>query len=176
MGVAGKAGLALLAAGVVTGAFLLGRQSSRSGVEPPPAASPSPPPAVQPAVVAPAAPTVTETAPPQRVPEPKRPAPAVAPPAITAPRPTSPPPDEDADYELLHQAMQSPSAEEKLRLAEAHGARFPSSSLAQERDVLAIDALVKLGRTSEARTRFEAFAKRWPTSAHLVRLEHLLAP
>lgn len=61
-----------------------------------------------------------------------------------------------------------------LTQLEQHEKSFPDSSLAQERDVLRIEALVKLGRREEAATRVDAFKKRWPTSTHLVRLEALL--
>ncbi|MBE2247915.1 MAG: hypothetical protein IAE78_00110 [Myxococcus sp.] len=183
-GLAGKVGALVVVAGIATAAFLMGRQSS-----PPPEPTTPPRPAVTaPPVEAPAPGPPSVTAPPVETPAPAQPsgvAPVVAPPTPTkAPspvgavaRPATPSAaDEDADYELLQRALQSPSAEEKLQLAEEHGARFPGSSLAQEREVLAIDALVKLGRSAEAKARLERFARQWPTSAHLVRLEHLLAP
>lgn len=174
VGLAGKAGLLLVVAGVATTAFLLGRQS----VPPEPPAPPAP--AVAPPTVEPRAPVPPiANAPPVEPPPPaSAKAAAPVPPRAQPPPPPSAPAaaNEDADYELLQRAMQSPSADEKLKLAEEHGARFPKSSLAQEREVLAIDALVKLGRKDEARARLERFAKQWPTSAHLVRLEHLLAP
>lgn len=51
-------------------------------------------------------------------------------------------------------------------LAEAErGARaFPGGALAQEREVLAIEALVRLGRREEARGRAAGFAARYPKS------------
>jgi hypothetical protein len=61
-----------------------------------------------------------------------------------------------------------------LDLLNQHAARFPGTGLGQEREVLAIDALVRLGRTDEARARTAAFASRFPRSAHLRRLEALV--
>ncbi|MFO0759272.1 MAG: hypothetical protein U0359_22460 [Byssovorax sp.] len=61
-----------------------------------------------------------------------------------------------------------------LDLLGQHAARFPGAALGQEREVMSIDALVRLGRTGEARTRAAAFAARFPTSAHLGRIEALL--
>ena len=43
--------------------------------------------------------------------------------------------------------------------------RFPRGVLVQEREVLAIQALRKLGRDAEADRRTEAFAKAFPGSA-----------
>jgi hypothetical protein len=48
--------------------------------------------------------------------------------------------------------------------------------LAQERDVLAIQALIALGRTDEARARRERFLAAYPGSAHKRRLDALFDP
>lgn len=60
-------------------------------------------------------------------------------------------------------------------LAEAdRGARsFPDGVLAQEREALAIEALVRLGRDEEARARAAAFAARYPTSPLAARMRAL---
>jgi hypothetical protein len=179
-----KGGAVLVVTGLVTAAFVAGRQT-RPPVEPPSAVAPA-----VPSVPVPSAAVPVAVPPTPIVPSPP-PAPAVPPPSVgpKVARPPLPPPTpapapppapvgaaEDADLELLQRAMSSQSAEVKLSLAEEHLARFPKSALAQEREVLAIDALVRLGRRDEARTRLGRFARQWPTSAHLVRLEHLLAP
>jgi outer membrane protein assembly factor BamD (BamD/ComL family) len=57
-----------------------------------------------------------------------------------------------------------------LRLAEQHRSRFPRGTLAQEREVIAIDALVRQGRTTEAQGRAERFRMLYPRSSHLDRL------
>jgi len=71
--------------------------------------------------------------------------------------------------------MSAPSAEQALVLVDQHTTRFPDSGLAQEREVLAVQALSRLGRTVDARARASSFKERWPTSTHLLRLEALLA-
>jgi len=57
-----------------------------------------------------------------------------------------------------------------LRMTEEHAARFPRGVLVQERDVIAIDALVRLGRRDEARAKAMSFRARYPSSAHASRI------
>lgn len=150
-------------------------------------------PAVQPIVVAP--PPVIATAPVvPREPEP------VAPPAIVEPakappppvvRPTvvrpvtpppepkasPPPPSPDAELTALDDAIAAARAgrpAQALAAVEAHVASWPDSPLAQEREVIAIEALLSLGRRDDARARLGVFRSKWPTSTHLVRLESML--
>ena len=51
-----------------------------------------------------------------------------------------------------------------FELTERHRAQFARGKLAEEREALAIRALLSLGRTSEARTRAEAFHLAYPNS------------
>ena len=51
-----------------------------------------------------------------------------------------------------------------LAQTERHRAQFPRAKLAEEREALAIRALLSLGRVSEARTRAEAFHRAYPNS------------
>jgi len=60
-----------------------------------------------------------------------------------------------------------------LALTEEHRQRFPRGVLVQEREVVAVDALRRLSRGEEARTRAERFLSRWPNSAHRPRLESM---
>jgi TolA-binding protein len=88
-----------------------------------------------------------------------------------------PPSSVDAELAALDDAVAAARAgrpREALNVVEAHIAAFPQSLLAQEREVVAIEALVALGRVDDARDRLRAFRRRWPTSTHLVRLETLL--
>ena len=62
-----------------------------------------------------------------------------------------------------------------LALAEEHAARFAEGTLAPEREVIAISALVALGRRDEARSRADRFHTAYPGSAYLRRIEVLLA-
>jgi len=60
------------------------------------------------------------------------------------------------------------------RALDEHRARFPDGTFVQEREVLAIEALVRLGRGAEAKARADAFAHAFPTSAHRRRIAVLL--
>jgi hypothetical protein len=83
----------------------------------------------------------------------------------------------ESEILLLKQAQDALRADPglALQLANRHAVRFPSGALAQEREVIAIDALSRLGRREEARARAGAFAERLPNSAHLGRIEALVA-
>src|SRR5580658_4950602 len=61
-----------------------------------------------------------------------------------------------------------------LDLAEQHAARFPSGALAQEREVIAIEALAGLHRDSEARDRAQHFVRDFPGSAHRLHIQSLM--
>lgn len=61
-----------------------------------------------------------------------------------------------------------------LSLAADHARFHPRGALTEEREVIAIDALAALGRTQAARARADAFARRWPRSAHRAHLRTLL--
>jgi hypothetical protein len=83
--------------------------------------------------------------------------------------------NQPSDVELLQQAraLLGTSPAEALTIAREHGTRFPSSAFAQEREMIAITALVRLGRHQEAQARAEHFRRTYPTSAHLRQLEKL---
>lgn len=133
----------------------------------PPEPAPEPPQVDAPSKPPPPPPVVTRV--------PARPAPVAAePPPKEAPPPPPPAAAGDEELELLQEAMSASSPEVALATAERHLARFPGSPMAQEREVIAVEALVKLGRLDAARTRAERFRAQWPTSTHLVRLETLL--
>lgn len=51
-----------------------------------------------------------------------------------------------------------------LTVLDEHRAKFPSGKLSAEREYLAIEALVHLGRKDEAKARADSFSKRWPES------------
>lgn len=61
-----------------------------------------------------------------------------------------------------------------LSIANGHPSIYPHGSLDQERELIAIDALVRLGQRDEARARADAFRARYPNSAHLGRVSALL--
>jgi len=78
-----------------------------------------------------------------------------------------------SEVQLLQQARKvvDDDPREALGLLAEHAARFPNGMLAPEREVLAIEALRKLGDTHAADKRLRAFRARYPDSLHLRRLE-----
>jgi len=85
---------------------------------------------------------------------------------------------EHAEVALLAQAQASLASRpsETLARCDEHVRRFASGTLVQEREVLAIDALLRLGRRPEAEARASRFRASFPRSGHLRRIEALLAP
>jgi hypothetical protein len=63
-----------------------------------------------------------------------------------------------------------------LALAEEHERRFPAGTMTEEREVIRIAALMKLGRVADARGRGDAFLRANPGSAHARRVQALLPP
>ena len=63
-----------------------------------------------------------------------------------------------------------------LEQADSHLRQFPTGRLAEEREALAIRALLNLGRTSEARVRARAFQARYPNSLLSSAAESALLP
>ena len=61
-----------------------------------------------------------------------------------------------------------------LAITEEHAARFPGGKLAVERELLAIDALRRLGRAGEARARGEALLSRARGGLYEERIRKLL--
>jgi hypothetical protein len=73
------------------------------------------------------------------------------------------------EVELLLEARRviRDDAEAAMRILAEHAARFPAGMLALEREVLAIEALRKLGRDAEAARRLARFRAEHPESLHL---------
>jgi hypothetical protein len=121
-----------------------------------------------------------------RVPTPS-PAPTVAPsepvpapssrPSIAQPKATDGGAQQN-EFELIGQARarMSSSPAEALAMAGRHARLYPSGVLAQERELIAIESLERLGRADEAKARAQRFAARFPGSAHLPRLKRFLDP
>lgn len=62
-----------------------------------------------------------------------------------------------------------------LSLTEQHRTGFPRGVLSQEREVIAIEALQRLGRDGEMRARAQKFLATYPTSAHRSKIESLVS-
>jgi hypothetical protein len=83
----------------------------------------------------------------------------------------------EAEVRLLERAqdaLRSRSPSEALALADEHARRFPQGILVQEREVIAVEALVKAGRRDEAKARAARFRARFPGSSHTRRLDALV--
>jgi hypothetical protein len=63
-----------------------------------------------------------------------------------------------------------------LALAKTHEKKFPNGVLKQEREVIVISALKKLGRTNDADQRADEFKKSHPDSAHNPKFDPEKAP
>jgi hypothetical protein len=60
-----------------------------------------------------------------------------------------------------------------LALAEQHAREYVRGAFSEEREVIAVEALVRLGRTADARARVRGFVERHPGSSHLAHLREL---
>ena len=112
---------------------------------------------------------------PEDVPAAPKPADKGAPPKVAARAAEIP---GESEMDLLRRAQDALSSDPKraLALCEVHKDHFANGTFTQEREVIAIDALLRLGRRKEAETRAERFDKAYPTSAHRRRIDSLLAP
>jgi len=89
---------------------------------------------------------------------------------------TTPPVETETEVSLLSRAQETLARDpaRTLDLVRDHERRFDTGLLVQEREVIAIEALVRLGRKKEAETRAAGFHARFPRSAHGRRLDVLL--
>jgi hypothetical protein len=61
-----------------------------------------------------------------------------------------------------------------LRVVARHLRLFPSGVLAQERELVAIDALLRVGQREAARVRAATFLRQYPGSVHALRIQELV--
>jgi hypothetical protein len=98
------------------------------------------------------------------------PAPPADPDPITAPsvQPETRRPGPMSEAALLGAAQAALRSDpgRALALVQEHRRRFAGGALVQEREVIAIEALSRLGRTDEARSRARGFEQAYPGSAH----------
>ncbi len=90
------------------------------------------------------------------------------PPVEVAPPPPPVVVKEPTEVELLLQARRALSSDpaQALGWVHEHERRFSTPSLAQEREIIAIDALRRLNRVREANARTERFHARYPSSIY----------
>ena len=81
--------------------------------------------------------------------------------------------DEVALVDAVDTELRSGNPERALAAVRAHEQRCAEGALVQERERMAIEALVKLGRLEQARARARAFEERFPTSPYLRRVRQV---
>lgn len=99
------------------------------------------------------------------------PAVASAPPAV---HPTAPASDFSAERSLLERARNALARSDGRAAMDAideHQRRFPSGSLAEEREALAVRALLATGKRADAERRAASFRQRYPKSLFAAMLE-----
>ena len=124
-----------------------------------------PPPSIEPA---------TEEA----LPDPEEPEAKSAPPAGREPAPSPRPSTSQearrpSEAQLLDQARAAIKNDpaRALELAREHARLYPRGALAQEREVIAIEALKRAGKSNAARERADEFRQRHPSSIHKNKVE-----
>ncbi len=167
-GKAAAALIATLAIGVVAG-VVIDRQVASSPAPSPMAVSAVPGPS--PVAIEPAAPKVEDSA---GVPVGALPsAPRVNATQVVQAPSVSPTPSsrglaaERALLDVARGALARGEATEALRAADRHASEYPSGALVEEREAIAIKALVALGRNDEARRRFKEMERRFPNGLML---------
>ena len=82
----------------------------------------------------------------------------------------------DSDIDLLRKANAALSSNPSraLQLASDHARLYPASAMALEREMIRIQALIALGRMSEARAAASSFRSHNPGSAYIRRLDQIL--
>jgi hypothetical protein len=136
----------------------------------------APNPAVPTAPVAPpasvnAAPSVPAVEPPPAAEQPSAPA-KPAPSVLKGTRERAP--DEAKLLEQARRAL-STNPSQALAITRRHQALYPNGALAQEREVIAIEALRRLGKSGQASERADSFEQKYPDSAHRRTVEKGLA-
>jgi hypothetical protein len=84
--------------------------------------------------------------------------------------------DAVGELELLMRARRVVKANpaRALDLADEHASQFPDGAFGQEREVIAIDALARLGRIDAAAARADRFRQSHPGSAYIARIDEIL--
>jgi hypothetical protein len=82
----------------------------------------------------------------------------------------------DSEVEMLKKARSALSADplQAFALSERCRAQYPGGAFAQEREFIAISALIRLGRRDEAARRASLFRTRYRRSAYLPQLSRML--
>jgi hypothetical protein len=94
------------------------------------------------------------------------PTPVAEPHAREEHKPQLPAPEDEAG--LLYRAKKAARTDRRaaLQMLDQHAAHFPNGSLVEEREVLAIDLLRRMGREAEAKQRSAQFIRHFPHSSY----------
>jgi hypothetical protein len=86
--------------------------------------------------------------------------------ARTTRRGSQPLPAPEDEASLLYRAKQATRLDRQaaFRMLALHAEYFPNGALVEEREVLAIDLLRRMGRAAEAKERAARFLERFPAS------------
>ncbi|MEO8874440.1 MAG: hypothetical protein ABI461_02540, partial [Polyangiaceae bacterium] len=98
----------------------------------------------------------------------------VPPPTPTATMIKPPNPDDETRNINRARAALATDPKEALEQCNDDAIIFPHGQLSQDREVTAIDALMRLGRTAEAEARAKKFERDFPKSADVPRVHHLI--
>lgn len=79
-----------------------------------------------------------------------------------------------AEVELLDRARAASSPREAVLIIESYQREFPEGTLAPDAEVIAIEALARLGAGAELRQRASRFLERYPMDPHANRVQRLL--
>jgi hypothetical protein len=101
-------------------------------------------------------------------------APATDRPVATRPAPGGRPPSDELSLLQQARALLEANPARALQLTRLHAHHFPDGLVAQERELLAVEALLRLGRTRSATQRAQAFLDAYPRSSHRRRIEALI--
>jgi hypothetical protein len=118
-------------------------------------------------------------APSQSAAAPETPSPALSTAAPVKPRRTdsgaSASPTGESEVQLIGRAQQLVRSQPQsaLALCREHARKFPKGMLVQEREVLIVEALQRMGQQEEARKKSESFLKENPGTALRNKVEHL---
>jgi hypothetical protein len=118
----------------------------------------------------------TQVAPPARAPALPRPTPKPSVASTAAAAPKLPPAIGISETQILRDArlVLDRDPRSALALSEQHRRDYPNGSFTQERELIAITALVKLGRQSEASDRAARFRSAYPSSPYRARLDRIV--
>lgn len=93
---------------------------------------------------------------------------------LATPSPPAQAPAEELALLTRARSLLVTASDAALSLTEEHRTRFPRGTFVEERELIAVEALARLGRAEEAVARGKAFLARYARSAHAERMRVIL--